>query len=189
MCNLKPSDSNEELEAPYLNWRQDLSSDSICSKVANFLVTFSVLFLGGQRNIKNLWLKSSWTGIQPNGRLRIRLELQIRSILKPSFWSELATERPLSLLLKPHALPLRVSICFLPSLDLPWCLLGCPRVSAISGQYLLVVVVVPPFIIFVVVSRHSVRRPSFKSAATLQGRACFPAVLHILVLGHIMPYI
>ena len=74
---------------------------------------------------------------------------------------------------------------FLPSLDLPRCLLGCPRVSAISSRCLLVVVVVPPFVVFVVVSRHSVRRPSFESAATLQGRACFPALLHTLVLGHI----
>ena len=81
VCNLKPSDSiwssNQELEAPDLNWRQDLSSDSICGKVRQFLACF----LGGQRNIKNLWLKSSWTGIQPNSRLRIRLELQINSIL------------------------------------------------------------------------------------------------------------
>ena len=44
VCNLKPSDSNMELEAPYLNWRQDLSSDSVYGKVTNFLVTFSVFF-------------------------------------------------------------------------------------------------------------------------------------------------
>ena len=94
--------------------------------------------------------------------------------------------RQFSLLLKPHALPLYMSVHFLPSLDLPRCLLGCPRVSAISSRCLLVVVVMPPFIIFIVVSRHSIQRPSFESAATLQGRACFLAVLYTLVLGHIM---
>ena len=79
VCNLKPSYSNEEL----LIWTDAKTSVLAC-------------FLGGQRNIKNLWLKLSTTGIQPNSRLRIRLELQNNSILKPSFWSELATERPLN---------------------------------------------------------------------------------------------
>ena len=95
--------------------------------------------------------------------------------------------RRFGLLLKPHALPLHVGVRFLPSLDLPRCLLGYPRVSAISSQCLLVVIVVPPFIVFIVVSHYSVRHPSFKSTVTLQGRTCFPAVLYTLVLGHIMP--
>jgi hypothetical protein len=83
--------STEELRAPYLNWRQDVSSDSIYGKVRLVLACF----LGGQRNIKNLWLKSSWTGIQPNSRLRIRLELQINSILNWIWGLQIATERPL----------------------------------------------------------------------------------------------
>ena len=39
-------------------------------------------------------VRLSWNSNSP---LKIRLELQINSILKPSFWSELATEQPLSL--------------------------------------------------------------------------------------------
>jgi len=45
-------------------------------------------------------------------------------------------------------------------------------------------VVGSPPVGFVVVSRFSVWRPPFKSAATLLCRAGSPAVLHALVLGH-----
>jgi hypothetical protein len=92
-----------------------------------------------------------------------------------------------SLLIKPPALPLRVGVYPLPSLDLPRCLLGGLRVSAISGRCPLVVVVASPPIGFVVVSRFSIRRLSFKSAITLLGRAGFPAVMRTLVLGHAVP--
>jgi len=48
VCNLKPSDSNEELKAPFQTDAKTFSSDStylyIYGKVANFLVTFSVFF-------------------------------------------------------------------------------------------------------------------------------------------------
>jgi hypothetical protein len=80
-----------------------------------------------------------------------------------------------------------VGVRLLPSLDLPRCLLGCPRVSAISGRYPLVDVVASPPDGFVVVSRFSMCRPTFESAATLLGRAGFPAVMRTLILGHVLP--
>ena len=55
MWNLEPSDSNEELEAPFQTDVKTFSSDSIYGKVRPALACF----LGGQRNIKILWLKSS----------------------------------------------------------------------------------------------------------------------------------
>jgi len=87
----------------------------------------------------------------------------------------------------PPALPLRIGIRPLPSLGLPQCLLGGPQVSAISGCCPLVVVVGSPPVGFVMVSRFSMRRPPFESAATLLCRAGFPVVLHALILGHNMP--
>ena len=75
----------------------------------------------------------------------------------------------------------------LPSLGLPRCLLGCPRVSAISGRCPLVVVVGLPVVGFVVVSRSPVCRLAFESAATLLCRAGFPAEMRTLILGHVMP--
>jgi hypothetical protein len=51
---LRPSDSNEELEAPFQTEAKTFSSDSIYGKVCPVLACF----LGGQRNIKILWLKS-----------------------------------------------------------------------------------------------------------------------------------
>ena len=44
MCNLKPSDSTEELEAPFQTDAKTFRSDSIYGKVAKFLVIFSVFF-------------------------------------------------------------------------------------------------------------------------------------------------
>ena len=80
-----------------------------------------------------------------------------------------------------------MGVRLLPSLDLPRCLLGGPRVSAISGHYSLVVMVASPPVRFIVVSRFSIRRLPFEFAATIPCRAGFPAVLHILVLGHPIP--
>ena len=70
MCNLKPSDSNEELEAPFQTDAKTFSSDSIYGKVRLVLACF----LGGQRNINFVAeVKLNWNS--PNSRLRIRLEL------------------------------------------------------------------------------------------------------------------
>ena len=44
MCNPKPLDSNEELEAPFQTDAKTFSAEAVYSKVAKFLVTFSVFF-------------------------------------------------------------------------------------------------------------------------------------------------
>ena len=83
VCNLKPSDSNEKLRAPDLNLCQDLCSDSIYGKVRLVLACF----LGGQRNIKNLWLKSSWTGTQPKSQNHIGAPDQLYSKALILIWA------------------------------------------------------------------------------------------------------
>jgi hypothetical protein len=69
---------NEELRAPDLNWRQDLSSDSIYGIACDF---------DALADLEELQIRKSsdW----PNDRVRIRFELQIGSVLNPSdsIWS------------------------------------------------------------------------------------------------------
>jgi len=80
VCNLKPSDSTEELEAPYLNWRQDLSSDSVCGKVANFLVTFSVFFGRSEEHQKFVAeVKLNWNSTEQSPQNQIGAPDQLHS--------------------------------------------------------------------------------------------------------------
>ena len=80
MCNLKPSDSNEELEAPFQTDAKTFSSDSICGKVANFLVTFSVFF-GRSEEHQNFVaeVKLNWNSTEQSPQNQIGAPDQLHS--------------------------------------------------------------------------------------------------------------
>jgi len=70
LLNPEPNTSlNLELWAPDLNWRQDLSSDSIYGKVRQVLACF----FGGERNIETFVAGLWFWGMQPNDRVRFYL--------------------------------------------------------------------------------------------------------------------
>ena len=80
MCNLKPSGSNEELEAPFQTDAKTFSSEAVYSKVTKFLVTFSV-FLGRSKEHKKFvaGVKLNWNSTEQSPQNQIGAPDQLYS--------------------------------------------------------------------------------------------------------------
>ena len=82
VCNLKPSDSNEELKAPFQTDAKTFSSEAIYSKVANFLVTFSIFFGRSEEHQKFVaGVKLNWNSTEQSPQNQIGAPDQLYSEL------------------------------------------------------------------------------------------------------------
>ena len=82
MCNLKLSDSNKELEAPFQTDTKTFSSEAVDSKVAKFLVTFSVFFGQSKEHQKFVaGVKLNWNSTKQSPQNQIRAPDQLYSEL------------------------------------------------------------------------------------------------------------
>jgi hypothetical protein len=80
VCNLKPSGSNEELEAPFQTDAKTFSSEAVYSKVAKFLVTFSVFF-GRSEEHQKFVVKLNWNSTEQSPQNQIGAPDQLYSEL------------------------------------------------------------------------------------------------------------